>query len=228
MFVTGYTACFSSECLEMTKAFLDWHDWQTFVQSDLSQINYPNLADQRQWFSELGMQQFKPAAVLVLVENLKIPQVILTVRSSRLQKHAGQVSFAGGKKDEEDASLIATALRETEEELGVASQQITVYGQLPPLPTISAYEVHPVIGVLNEAVNLKINPDEVETVFRIPLADLMRPENYRPYPIERHQKLFYTVQFPHQHIVWGVTATILLALAQAYENWQMQQSGLDV
>ena len=206
----------------MTKAFFDWERWQRFAQSDLSALAYPHLAEQQQWFAHLGMTQFTPAAVLVLIENVKIPQVILTVRSDKLKNHAGQVSFAGGRQDAEDDSLVVTALREANEELGVALQQITVLGQLPPLQTVSAYEVHPVIAVLDESATWSVNEEEVKTVFKIPLSQLMRPENYQPYLIERHQKLFYTVQYPHEHVIWGVTATILLALAQAYQQWLTQ------
>lgn len=202
----------------MTDAFFDWDLWRHCVAQDLGHISYPNLNTQMQWLQPLQIDTFRPAAVMVLVETGEVAEVVLTVRSLQLQQHGGQVAFAGGKQDDSDRDLVETALRETHEELGIASSQIEIIGQMPPLPTVSAYQVHPVIGLLSPQSRMVPNEEEVAKVFTVPLAHLMQPERYQHYPIVRDDHVFYTVKFPHPEHIWGATATILLALAEHYQS----------
>ncbi|MBP6551856.1 MAG: CoA pyrophosphatase [Vitreoscilla sp.] len=201
----------------MTDAFFDWSLWQRCVGQDLSAVRYPNLEAQLPYLQQLDMHQFRPAAVMVLIEPGDVAQVVLTVRSMQLHQHGGQVSFAGGKKDPEDRNLIDTALRETHEELGIPMHSIEVLGQMPSLPTVSAYHVVPVIGLLQPHTDMLPNEGEVAKVFSVPLAQLMQPERYLHYPVMRGNQAFQTVKFAHTENIWGATATILLALAEHYQ-----------
>ena len=203
----------------MTDAFFDWSLWRRSVGVDLSHVEYPNLQAQLPYLQQLNMTQFRPAAVMVLIEPGNVAQVVLTVRSLQLQQHGGQVSFAGGKQDPEDGSLIETALRETHEELGIPPNNIEVLGQMPSLPTVSAYNVSPVIGLLKPHTNIVPNVGEVAKVFLVPLAQLMQPKRYLHYPIMRGSQSFQTVKFAHTENIWGATATILLALAEHYQAY---------
>ena len=203
----------------MTDAFFDWSLWRRSVGVDLSHVEYPNLQAQLPYLQQLNMTQFRPAAVMVLIEPGNVAQVVLTVRSLQLQQHGGQVSFAGGKQDPEDVSLIESALRETHEELGIPPNNIEVLGQMPSLPTVSAYNVSPVIGLLKPHTNIVPNVGEVAKVFLVPLAQLMQPKRYLHYPIMRGSQSFQTVKFAHTENIWGATATILLALAEHYQAY---------
>lgn len=203
----------------MTDAFFDWSLWRRCVSQDLSAVCYPNLQAQLPYLQELGMDQFRPAAVMVLIEPGSVAQVVLTVRSPQLHQHAGQVSFAGGKKDADDVDIVATAVREAHEELGVPLGSIEVLGQMPPLPTVSAYNVVPIIGLLKPHTNIAPCADEVAKVFMVPLAHLMQPKRYVQYPIIRDKQEFHTVKFTHTEHIWGATATILLALAERYQAY---------
>ena len=203
----------------MTDAFFDWSLWRRSVGVDLSHLEYPNLQAQLPYLQQLNMTQFRPAAVMVLIEPGNVAQVVLTVRSLQLQQHGGQVSFAGGKQDPEDGSLIETALRETHEELGILPSNIEILGQMPSLPTVSAYQVSPVIGLLKPHTNIVPNVGEVAKVFLVPLAQLMQPKRYLHYPIMRGSQSFQTVKFAHTENIWGATATILLALAEHYQAY---------
>ena len=203
----------------MTDAFFDWPLWRRSVGVDLSHVEYPNLQAQLPYLQQLNMTQFRPAAVMVLIEPGSVAQVVLTVRSLQLQQHGGQVSFAGGKQDPEDGNLIETALRETHEELGILPSNIEILGQMPSLPTVSAYQVSPVIGLLKPHTNIVPNVGEVAKVFLVPLAQLMQPKRYLHYPIMRGSQSFQTVKFAHTENIWGATATILLALAEHYQAY---------
>ena len=203
----------------MTDAFFDWSLWRRSVGVDLSHVEYPNLQAQLPYLQQLNMTQFRPAAVMVLIEPGNVAQVVLTVSSLQLQQHGGQVSFAGGKQDPEDGSLIETALRETHEELGILPSNIEILGQMPSLPTVSAYQVSPVIGLLKPHTNIVPNVGEVAKVFLVPLAQLMQPKRYLHYPIMRGSQSFQTVKFAHTENIWGATATILLALAEHYQAY---------
>ena len=203
----------------MTDAFFDWSLWRRSVGADLSQVQYPNLKAQLPYLQQMDITEFKPAAVMVLIEPGSMAQVVLTVRSLQLHQHGGQVSFAGGKKDPEDSNLIETALRETHEELGIPPNNIEVLGQMPSLPTVSAYNVSPVIGLLKPHTNIVPNVGEVAKVFLVPLAQLMQPKRYLHYPIMRGNQAFQTVKFAHTENIWGATATILLALAEHYQAY---------
>lgn len=153
------------------------------------------------------------AAVLVPLVDRDIPGLLLTRRSAHLRKHAGQVAFPGGMQDAEDSSLIATALREAEEEVGICAQQVRIIGTLPAVTSSTGFQVTPVIGIIPPDLPLRLNPDEVESAFEMPLAEALRLSRYSPLNVHRrgltHQVWLSWYQ---DYFVWGMTAGIIRAL----------------
>lgn len=154
----------------------------------------------------------KPAAVLIGVTE--DAQVILTKRSARLQHHPGQVAFPGGKQDPTDVTLTDTALREAHEEIGLPPDFVKPLGTLPPHETVTSYLVTPVLGLIEADFEEVAEIGEVAEIFRVPLAHVTNPANFR---IEGrrwqgHTRHYYTVPFGPYYI-WGATARILRGLA---------------
>ncbi|NNE88529.1 MAG: CoA pyrophosphatase, partial [Silicimonas sp.] len=120
----------------------------------------------------------RPAGVLVPVTEGPTPHVILTKRSSALKHHPGQVAFPGGKVEDTDADESRAALREAHEEIGLLPDLVTVLGTLPPHETVTGFRVTPVVSVVPDSFIAKPDANEVAEVFSVPLAHLLRPENY--------------------------------------------------
>ncbi|CAH0525619.1 CoA pyrophosphatase [Vibrio hippocampi] len=136
--------------------------------------------------------------------------VILTQRAKHLKHHPGQISFPGGKVEEFDRSPIDTALRETEEEVGISSTDIKVIGSLPPIATLSRFSVTPIIAFVSPSYTVAIDENEVECLFEVPLAFLANPSNmFRDTLIRKHQSIpVFAIPY-QQHFIWGVTAQII-------------------
>lgn len=158
----------------------------------------------------------RPAGVLIPVQVLDgVAQVILTKRSSHLKHHPGQIAFPGGKQDESDADVIAAALREAREEIGLPSENVRVLGALPAHETVTSFTMTPVIGLVERPFEIIPELNEVDEVFHVPLAhvtDLSRfsIQGRRWRGARRH---YYTVPFGPYYI-WGATARILRGLAE--------------
>jgi 8-oxo-dGTP pyrophosphatase MutT (NUDIX family) len=168
-----------------------------------------------QWRA-LDHLELKPAAVLIpIIARAGELSVLLTRRHSGLRHHPGQISFPGGRRDPEDANLMATALRETEEELGIPSRFIQILGALPHQVTVSHYQVTPFLALLQADHPLHAAADEVDEVFELPLVPLLQPANYGQWPLYREQEAHsvYGISV-HNRLVWGATARILLQLAR--------------
>ena len=161
-------------------------------------------------------RKLRPAGVLVPVEIIAgIPHILLTKRASHLKHHPGQIAFPGGKLDEGDADVEATALREAREEIGLPEGHVRVLGRLPSHETVTNFTVTPVVGVIERDFEIRPEPGEVEEVFRVPLAHVTDParfaiESRRWRGQRRH---YYTVPFGPYYI-WGATARILRGLAE--------------
>jgi 8-oxo-dGTP pyrophosphatase MutT (NUDIX family) len=120
------------------------------------------------------------AAVLVgLVQRDDGLQVLLTQRTEHLRDHAGQISFPGGRSEPEDGSAEATALREAQEEVGLAPDRVEVLGRLPTYTTVTHYVVTPVVGLVHPRFELALDAFEVAEAFEVPLAFLMTPAHHR-------------------------------------------------
>jgi 8-oxo-dGTP pyrophosphatase MutT (NUDIX family) len=157
----------------------------------------------------------RPAGVLVpVLEHPEGARVLLTKRSSRLKHHPGQIAFPGGKQDETDIDVVAAALREAHEEVGLPPGQVTVLGTLPTHETVTGFLMTPVIGWIDTPFAAVPEPGEVAEVFQVPLAHVTDPNEFliqsrRWRGTRRH---YYTVPYGPYYI-WGATARILRGLA---------------
>jgi 8-oxo-dGTP pyrophosphatase MutT (NUDIX family) len=181
----------------------------------------PDLPELRPTFDDaqvLGIGEFTESAVLIALLQGSEPGVLLTKRTSHLAKHAGQVSFPGGRSDPEDADATATALREAAEEIGLDAALVEIIGCLPQYHTGTGYRITPVVALLPEgreldSLGLQLSEEEVEAVFDIKLAVVLDPAApqlfHKPPPDE--DRTFW--QLPHDdHQVWGATAAMLVWL----------------
>lgn len=154
----------------------------------------------------------KPAGVLIpLIDHGGSDiGVLLTQRSADLKTHAGQVSFPGGRVEPGDQDITATALRETEEEVGIEQDGISVIGYLRPMPTITGYAVTPVVGLIEGGYELSVDTSEVEFVFEVPLEFLLEPGNRKPVRRDLHGSSVVMAEYHFQgKRIWGATAFIL-------------------
>lgn len=160
-------------------------------------------------------RKLRPAGVLVPVSLAHPePRVILTKRSSALKHHPGQIAFPGGKQDQGDVDVTATALREAEEEIGLPRDLPRILGHMPTHETVTSFSVTPVIAILDQTFDVVPERGEVDEVFSVPLDHVMRPENYivESRRWQGQQRYYYTVPFGPYYI-WGATARMLRALA---------------
>ncbi len=156
----------------------------------------------------------KPAGVLVpIIERASEMTLLLTKRSAELKHHAGQVSFPGGRMEEHDANVEAAALRETFEEVGIASHQVSVIGYLDTMPTITGYAVSPVVGMVSASAELTIDKTEVEYAFEVPLSFLLNPHNDVRTEWAAGERKVPMLEFHWDgERIWGATAFMILSL----------------
>lgn len=156
-----------------------------------------------------------PAAVLVPIVCRSEPTILFTQRTSHLSRHAGQVSFPGGRAHVEDRSLVETALRETREETGIESSYVHIAGFLDPQESGSGYAILPVVGLLDVGFTIEPDANEVAEIFEVPVAFLLERENFQTRSIEVNgaQRFFYAVEY-EGHYIWGITAGMLMSLRE--------------
>ncbi|HEY1288344.1 MAG TPA: CoA pyrophosphatase [Burkholderiales bacterium] len=154
------------------------------------------------------------AAVLVpIVDRSSGLTVIFTRRTTHLKAHSGQVSFPGGRAEPEDPTPEFTALREAQEEIGLAAERVEVLARLPEYHTRTGFRVTPVVGLVTAPVELVPDPREVEEVFEVPLAFLLDPANHRRETRElQGRTVGYYVMRYGTHTIWGATAGMLVNL----------------
>jgi 8-oxo-dGTP pyrophosphatase MutT (NUDIX family) len=148
------------------------------------------------------------------------PGLIFTERRSDLRRHAGEISFPGGRHDEIDADLMTTALREAEEEIALSPARVELVGALPPTSTfVTDYRVHPFVGLVAQPgeLGLRPNPAEVETVLTLTLAVLR--EGYAMRRLVRRGVPIHTPTYEVEgQLIWGATARILGDLLSRLQN----------
>ena len=154
-----------------------------------------------------------PAAASVLVPLVVRPdglKVLLTRRAEHLRDHAGQISFPGGRVESHDVDAAATALRETEEEVGLPRSRIGVIGQLPIYTTVTHFVVTPVVALIEPPFELRLDSFEVAEAFEVPLEFLMTPANHQRHLLafEGGQRQFLSMPWG-DYFIWGATAAML-------------------
>ncbi|MBI2380172.1 MAG: CoA pyrophosphatase [Gammaproteobacteria bacterium] len=157
-----------------------------------------------------------PSAVLIpVVDRPEGLSVLLTRRSDQLKNHAGQISFPGGRYDPEDGDLRRTALRETEEEIGLTADWIEVIGPIATWATISHFLVTPYLALVRPGFDLRLHADEVDEAFEAPLDFLLEPANQRRHDIvfEGRRRFYHEILWQDRRI-WGATASMLRYLSQ--------------
>ncbi len=160
------------------------------------------------------------AAVLVpIVERPAGATVLLTVRASHLKNHAGQISFPGGRLEPGDATPWAAALRETEEEIGLAREHVTLAGYLNDHMVISGFLITPAVGFVRPQFALRLDPTEVDEVFEVPLEFVLDRRNHVPRERHYHGTTVTTYDIPYQgRQIWGATANMLVTLCRLLEE----------
>jgi 8-oxo-dGTP pyrophosphatase MutT (NUDIX family) len=169
-------------------------------------------------FASEEIKKLRPAAVLIpILFHEGQWQVLLTLRSSNLVEHSGQVSFPGGACERDDKDLLATAIREMWEEIGIHPSDVDFLGCLGDMPVVSGYFVRLFIGEIPWPYDLKINQEEVESTYIVPLAWLADPQHrrleYRSYAGREFPVIFF--QEYEGHILWGASAEMMLMFLEA-------------
>ena len=156
-----------------------------------------------------------PAAVLVAIVDRPEPTVILTLRPETMRKHPGQVSFPGGRIDPGDDGPIDAALREAEEEIGLARDRVEVIGTADPYLTITGFEVTPVLGIVPPDLELTPYPGEVAAVFEAPFHHLLDPahQHVRTAMFRGRERTYYEIDW-HEQRIWGATAAMIVNLSR--------------
>lgn len=178
------------------------------------------FAQPPQWEPEVSLEKKfmnrEPAhaSVLIAIVQREQPMVLLTERTTHLSTHSGQVAFPGGRADPGDATPADTALREAQEEVGLAPEFVEVLGTLPIYVTGSSFIITPVVALVRPDCVLTPNPYEVADLFEVPLDFLLNPAHHRRHVFDRdglHREWF---SMPYQdgaktHFIWGATAGML-------------------
>ena len=162
-----------------------------------------------------GVRVTEAAVLVPLVHHAEAINLLLTQRTAHLADHAGQISFPGGRVEPSDASREDTALRETEEEIGLGRAQVEVIGRLSDYEIPSGFRITPVVGWVEPPFELKPDPFEVEAVFEAPLEYFLKPSNYqrREYRFRGRHRHYMAIPFEGRYI-WGATAGMLYSLCR--------------
>ena len=155
--------------------------------------------------------ELRAAAVLVpLVDRDGVLSVLLTQRTEDMPSHAGQIAFPGGRKQAEDASLVVTALRETEEEVGIDRSFVEVVGPIDTYVTRTGYAVTPIIGFVRPTFTLRRDPREVADIFEVPLDFFLDPANHHVHSRtwQGRERRYYAMPYGERY-VWGATAGMI-------------------
>ncbi|MGC1709023.1 MAG: CoA pyrophosphatase [Nitrosotalea sp.] len=160
-----------------------------------------------------GKQNTKLAAVLIVIHGQE-PSVIMTERPKTMDYHAGEISFPGGRWEPDDADLLATAIRETREEIGVEIHNNQVIGQLKPVTTLnSGFTIAPFITIL-EKIPLIMTTTEIESILQIHLIPLLKTMDKDKDPAHKSIQEMYTFKFQN-HLIWGASARMLNQIANS-------------
>lgn len=153
------------------------------------------------------------AAVLLPITRSVEPGLVLTLRASGMSTHSGEVAFPGGRRDPEDVDLIATALREAQEEIGLSSGLVEVLGPLSTLVSRHGIEVTPYVGLVPDYVEYQANDAEIASVFTVPLAFFREDPRDMTHRIDYLGKSWYVPSYRYgEYQIWGLTAIMVVEL----------------
>lgn len=163
--------------------------------------------------SLLPSEQTSAAVLMPIVQRAEGLSVLFTLRAAHLRRHPGQISFPGGRVESEDADVLSTALRETEEEIGLPRTRVQVLGYLPPQLVFTGYRITPVVGLIQPGFELQLDAREVAGVFEVPLVYLMNPAHHtlRARQLADLTLQVYDIHYG-EHRIWGATAGMLISL----------------
>jgi 8-oxo-dGTP pyrophosphatase MutT (NUDIX family) len=164
----------------------------------------------RELLADLAAPRRDAAVLLGLIDRHDGPSVLLTERAAHLAQHPGQISLPGGGLERPDEDPVAAALREAAEEVGLAAQQIEVWGRMPMQLTVTGFRVTPVVGWIEPGFVARADPAEVQAVFEVPLSHLLAPGNRQREIHERGgDRILGDVFIYDRYRIWGATAAIL-------------------
>lgn len=197
-----------------------WLESRFASKNDIPEVS-PQVPDYRKELGDhslnVGMHPnppLKPAAVLVpFIDRLGEFTILFTQRTAHLAHHAGQVSFPGGHIEPDDGGPSDTALRETEEEIGLDRQHVSIIGHLDTYVTRTGFIVTPIVGIVTPPFDLQPDPHEVAEVFEVPLQHFLDPSNHQRCSAEFEGVTRYFYVMPYQGFrIWGATAGMLINL----------------
>ena len=170
----------------------------------------------------LRSRALRKASVLIPITRHKPgknSEIVLTVRSENLNSHPGQISLPGGSEEAIDSDVVATALRESEEEIGLGQGDVEVIGRLGDMALPSGFQITPIVGLIEPDLEYVPCPIEVAEIFHAPLSLLINPDSYKSTSMtyDNQSRKILELQFERFRI-WGATAAILYHLAQMIEN----------
>ena len=170
------------------------------------------------------IQTLRRAAVLLPITRLHENQssdLVLTVRSANLKSHAGQISLPGGTSEDIDQNSVATALRESEEEIGLKAKNVEVLGQLGDLALPSGFHVTPIVGIVDRGLDFVAFPDEVADIFQAPLDLVLDITAYKKSAMTFNNQQRTILELMYEdYRIWGATAAILYHLALEIRDWR--------
>jgi len=181
-------------------------EWQPEITDENRHVIASDIIAKRQAVGKVT----KAAVLIPLLLKEDGLWVLLTQRTNHLRDHAGQISFPGGRMDPEDQNPNDTALRESEEEIGLDRNRVEIIGHLPEYLTVSGYSVTPVVGLVQAQAEYVLDEFEVADVFEVPLSFLLDPANHqvRLWQSEQGGRRFYSMPYENRFI-WGATAGML-------------------
>jgi len=177
---------------------------------------------------------FKPSAIKHLLENRKryvvnnsslieagvllpiflkdeVPHILFTKRTDKVEHHKGEISFPGGMKSIKDGNILQTAMRETEEEIGVAMKDIEILGCLDDMSTVTGFKIVPFAGIIPYPFEFRVNTDEIERLIEVSLPLLMLENRWSEILREYKGEMFKTYSFNFNgDVIWGATAEIFI------------------
>ncbi|WP_027967503.1 CoA pyrophosphatase [Halomonas halocynthiae] len=168
---------------------------------------------------ELAMPE---AAVLIPVVTHPEPTLLFTLRAAHLSTHSGQVAFPGGKREANDTDLLATALRESEEEIALPPSQVDVIGQLSDVVSLHGIKVTPYVGIVPPNLSLRPDPGEIASIFEVPLKHFLADQREYTDVIPVNGRRYYVPSYRQdEHVIWGLSAMMLVELLAEGFNMQI-------